>query len=377
MAGPGFSVHICETRTGTVVFNEVPYLGVPDFSRVINGESNIKVQIPVGDMGVPDRTRLRSLVAEWRYSIAVCIGTSVMAIGPIMTWQFDHTSQTLALGAGSVWALLMRRLLIKSPVTLSSPLDVSATNDANYLGQTLATIARNIVSDSLGRGSTFQLPIDLPSAVAGSNDRNYVVYDLASVGQRLKDLTQVENGPDIDWDPYFSSSGVIRINMRIGTPTLQQFGLNLIWDDLSGITNLNVDRNGADMITSNFTRGNATERASQVAWTRDGSLTAIGWPELEQVDTTHQSVTDFTTLQSYANESVRFFKVPTETWHAEVITDVTPIAGTFKPGDRATFNVQGHPWIVPGQYPQRILGWSGANEQQRLSLLLDVTSGSI
>jgi hypothetical protein len=292
-----------------------------------------------------------------------------------MAHSFADAGSTLTIGAGSIWALLARRLLIKPGSVLASPLSMDAAMDANYASMTLWAIARNLVNDTLSRGTGYELPIDLPASTVGINDRNYPVYDLASVGTRLKDITQVEQGPDIDWEPYFSSSSTVRVTMRVGTPALSQVGQELIWDYGTSLTFLDVDSNSSNMATDVFGRGNATERASQVAWASDRSLVTGGFPVLETIDTSHQSVEDFPTLQGHANESVRFYKTPVETWDGEVITDVSPIVGTYKPGDSAKFNVQKHVWIPPGLYQQRILGWSNA-DPGRLKLNLQALQGA-
>lgn len=369
-ADPGISVHIVETRTGNIAINELPYVDTPRFLRQLNNDCNITVTVPVGDLGVPAADRLKALVSPWRFSLAVCMGTAILAYGPIMTYQFQQDSMLLTIGAGSIWALLGRKWAVSPTITLASPLSMDAAQDLNYTSLTLASIARGLVADTVGRGSGHELPIDFPASVAGTNLRNYPVYDLANIGQRLKDITQVENGPDIDWDPYFNTSSNIRIGMRIGNPTLTQVGQALIWDSQSSIKHVDVDSNASGMATAVLTRGNATERASQVAWANDTSLVTVGWPVLETVDTSHQSVTDFSTLQGYANEWIRFYKNPVVGWKADIVATASPVVGTYKPGDLATFNMQGHPWIPNGTYSQRILGWSDAGPSS-LTLVLE------
>jgi hypothetical protein len=372
---PGYSVHIVETVTGKVVCNDLAYLDTPQFLRQLNDDGNIRVTIPIGDASVPDN--IRALTAAWRYSLAICIGSSILAYGPIMTHQFDEDNSNLSLGAGSMWALFSRRWLINPSATISSPLSMDPSQDANYTGLSLWDIVREIVEDSLSRGASYALPIDLPAlGAASTHERNYPIYDLANLTQRLKDLTQVEGGPDVDWDPYFSDSGHVRIRLRIGQPILTQVGLDLRWDHGSSLTYVNVDSNSSHMTTSVLVRGNATERASKVAYATDTTLAGLGWPVLEATDTSHQSVTEIDTLQSYADEWIRFYATPVEVWSAEVVTDVAPLVGTYKPGDMATFNIQNHPWIMPGSYQNRILGWTQAGPN-RLNLILEAVEGVI
>lgn len=379
---PSFQVHVVETRTGRVVHSDMPVASSPDFSRAINDDSTIQIQIPVGDRGVPASDRLRQLISNWRFSLAVSYGppvpgSPVVSYGPIMSHKWDDSNGVLTVGAGSMWALLARRLLINSAGVLSSPLSMDEAMDANYAAMTLWAIARELVDDTITRGTGYELPIDLPSTSVGISERNYPIYDLATVGQRLKDLTQVESGPDIDWNPYFSASGMLRVTMRVGTPSLFQPGQELIWDDNSSITSLSVDNNASGMMTDVITKGNATERATEPApaWASDRSLVVYGWPVLESIDTSHQSVTEFPTLQSHANESVRFYKTPVETWEAEIAADVAPLLGTYLPGYSAKFNIQNHRWIPKGLYQQRILGWS-SSEPQRIKLNLEALQGA-
>jgi hypothetical protein len=124
-----------------------------------------------------------------------------------------------------------------------------------------------------------------------------------------------------------------------------------------------------------MTKGNQTERAAVVGYATDTALTNIGWPPLESVDTSHSSVTDYPKLLGYSTESVRFFGRPVETWQVEVDMDVTPLVGTYRPGDNALFNVQTHPWVPAGTYTQRILGWQQAQGPNRLMLLLQAQGG--
>lgn len=376
MDDPGFIVYIVDTRTGNIAL-DVPYLDTPEFTRQLNTDGDIRVRIPLGDPSCPTSDRLRQLVVPWRFSLAVAWGSSILAIGPIMTYQFDHANMILSVGAGSIWALLARRLLINDTGVLGTPLSMDPSQDANFGPLSLHSIARGLLSEMFARGATYQLPIDLPASIAGTATRNYPIYDLASVGDRLKDLTQVQGGPDIDWDPYFNVPGQnIRINMRIGNPTLSQVGLDLLWDDNSGLTHTNVDSNGAQLSTGVFTRGNSTERATQAAYSTDTSLVSVGWPPLEYVDSTHQSVVDLTTLQGHADEWIRFYKKPIEVWQVEVQATVSPVIGTYKPGDLASFNMREHPWIPAGSYQQRILGWQNAGPS-RLRLILEAREGAV
>lgn len=375
MADPGFTVHVVNTRTGEIVLPDIPVIGTPQFLRQINDDGNITIEIPAGDTGCPPVEVLRQLVSAWRFSIAVCVGATILAYGPIITSKFDHASGNLTVGAGSMWAHFARRLMINESAVIGSPLSMDPSQDVNLGFRSLGSIARDMVYFAGQRGVEYLLPIDFGTFVSGTHERNYPVYDLAPVGQRLKDITQVEDGPDIDWDPYFYTSTNIRTQLRFGDPSLTQVGLDLIWDDSSSVTYINVDSDSSNLTTDVYTRGNQTERAMEVAHARDWTLVNAGFPVLEMIDSSHQSVTEFPTIQSHADEWIRFHSTPVEVWEAEVVMDMAPVVGTYKPGDSAQFNVQRHPWIPPGSYRQRLLGWSSAGPN-RLKLILEALEGA-
>lgn len=376
MTDPGYAVHIVDTRSGTIVYNSVPYIGVPQFDRRVNTDGSIKVTLPVQDPSFPTVTLMRAVTTPWRFSIAVSIGTFVLAYGPLMTYKFSQRADTVDLGAGSIWSIFNRRLCY-SGAAITSPVSMATSMDGVYGPTSLQGVARGMVSDSIGRGTGFELPIDLPAAIAGTTTQNYPIFDMASVGTRLKDLTAQSGGPDIDWSPYFSDASHIRVTMRIGTPDLAQVGNTLIWDDVSGIVEADVDSSGANMTTSVFTKGNATDRASQIAYTTNTALIAAGWPQLETFDTSHSSVTDFTVLQGYSDEGVAFNKAPEEVWTVTVVCDQSPVVSTYLPGYFASFNMRNHPWIPAGSYTQRILGWKSTGVPNRLSLILQAVQGAV
>lgn len=372
-----FTVHVFETVTGTVRYFDMPYMGTPEFTRALNDDGHIKITIPLDDASTPSKETLRQLVAGWRYSLAVVLGNFIVAAGPIMTWNFNQSQMTLEVGAGSIWALLSRRLLREPSTPIVSPLSMDPSHDVQLTGSKHDVAAGLVELATSAFGGSYALPLVIPTDTGGASIYNYPIYDLVSPGQRLRDLTQEEDGPDVDFDPFFLTPQSIAYNVRIGDPELRQVGQDLYWDADSSIVDIDVDSDWSTVLTRSFVRGNATERASEVAVQQGGPLPAAGWPELEVVDSTHQSVTVFFTLQSYANENVRYFQLPTETWGMEVDTDASPIAGTYRPGDTARINVHRHPWLAEGEYNHRLLGWSNGQGQNRLRLFLEDTQGSI
>lgn len=358
----GWTALIFETRSGRIVNNDLPVLGVPNFLRRINTSSSLEGAVLVGDSSTPDARTLEANTAEWRYCLAVAYNGYVVDFGPIMDSDYTDSTSQLRIGCGDMWSLLGRRTLINpatppAATTASALLPMDATRDVTYTALSKADIAVQLVSDSCGR-SGFDLPIDFPATTGGTETRTYPIYDLADVGERLMDLSKEGGGPDIDWQVNPSATdGYVRIQMRIGNPTLSQSGAPQIFDYNSSISEIDVSSNGASLSMGSYVKGNATERGSQVAYASNSTLVAAGWPALESVDTSHSSITDPALIQSYATANAAMNSTVTKTWSCVAVLDPsTPQLSDYQPGTFVTINVRGHSYIADGQYSQRVLG---------------------
>lgn len=377
-----FSATIFELKTGKIVIRDIPIIGNPEFNRQINQEGSWRIRVQIDDVSVPVTETLRAIFSPWRFACAIAWNDQfIVQAGPVTTSQVDDYTRQITVSGGGLWTLLNRRTIIDpsyvlAPTTGSALLDMS-TGDLSYGPTSLLTIAKLLVSDSCSR-TGFGLPIDFPASTTGTHERNYPIYDLASVGQRLKELSQVSEGPDIDFDPYFdlSNPGYIRFQMRIGSPTLTQSGAPLVWDYGTGLRSVSIDSDGSPMISGIFARGNGTERASLVAYDEDLTLVGNGWPPTELV-ISFSSVTDGNTLQGHATGAKDLYKKPVELWSAIVRADQIPQVGTYQPGSLATFNMQGHPWVPDGGYQQRLLGFTQGPATNEVSLILQAIEGAI
>lgn len=377
-----FSATIFEVKTGRIVIRDIPIIGNPAFNRQVNQEGDWQISVQVGDISVPRTETLRSIFAPWRFGCAVAWNDQyILQAGPITTSQFSDDSYQVQVSGGGIWTLLNRRTALSpakvlAPTTASALLDLT-TGDLIYGPTSLTTIAKKLVQDSCTR-SGFSLPIDFPADVAGTATRTYPVYDLATIGQRLKELTQVENGPDVDFAPYFdpSNPGYIRFQMRIGTPTLLQPAVPIIWDYGSGLRSVSIDSDGSSMVSGVFAKGNGTERASLIAYDQDLTLVNNGWPATE-ITVAFSSVTEPATLQGHASGAKALYRTPVELWEAVVRADTLPTLGTYEPGYLATFNMQGHAWVPDGGYQQRILGFKTGPATNEVRLILQAIEGAI
>lgn len=384
MAIAQWSVQVFESVTGKIVNNDLPVADFPAFTRTLNTSGSVSVKLQLGDKSLGALLDLRQILAPWRYSIAVCYGGYIAQAGPIITTQYDDSALQLTVSCGDFWSFLKYRVLwnVSSPPTQTTSatlLPMDAGQDVNMANFDLPSIASLLVTNAVGR-SGFSLPVDVPSTTVGTNVRNYPVYDLATVYTRLTDLASVQGGPDIDFKPYFdlTNPGVIRWKMMVGAPLLNVTS-TFYWDYGSSCRSISLDSDASNMASAVYAKGNATERASTVAYSVNSALVTAGWPALEMVDGGHTSATDSTTIQGYADGDLGLYSVPVETWTTVVNVDASSSAfGSYDPGSIGVFTISqgGHIFIPDGNYSQRILGFS-QNDVATVKLLLQAKQGSL
>lgn len=376
-----------DVRTGKIQIDDLPVTGIPAFTRQINAEGSISITVQPQDPTVPPQATLRGMLAPWRFGLAVYRGNTIAQAGPIVDDQApDNATPQVTVGAKGIWGLFTdKRVLVNPTYTMTptsggSTLALSTAGDTAYTNMALHDIAAHLVSDNMARGATYQLPIDVPADVGGTDERTYALADLATVGSRLQELTQVIDGPDIDFKPYFdpANPGYIRWAMRIGTPVLQQQGAAISFDQGSSFETFGVDVNGTGLATGVIVKGTSSSNAPTATYSHSSALTDAGYPELEMVDSTHTDAIDPNTMQGWSDGDLSLWSQNVETWSPLVRLDArAPDLSSYDPGSYATFTVTRHWWQPAGSYVQRILGFSQGTTQSNMALILQAAEGSL
>lgn len=152
-------------------------------------------------------------------------------------------------------------------------------------------------------------------------DRSYFLSDAASVGQRIEELSDVDNGFEYMIDVYVNPSTGERVRLwKWGYPTLGQSDVAWSFEQPGNITNLTITEDASEAGTAFWARGDATGEDSteeQRALITPTPVLATeflsrGFPQIDVV-ADYSSVTDLTTLAGYA------------TWWAENRSGVTLI----------------------------------------------------
>lgn len=383
-------VLVYENATGAVV-DELPLIGVPQWQNLINTPNcggTVATPVDDGVTALPeqykdalsaDKLRTYFEVGGGRFGVAICYGTRlpsdwIAQAGPAWVCTPSDDSATsgvpsVQIGFSGFWSLLMARLMV--PASWTAATGISAV--AAYGPSTLRDIARSMLTDALTRGT---LPLDVPAAAgdSGTNVRNYPASDLAYLGQRLQELTQVQNGPDICFQPYFSTPGTIRHQALIGNPYLTNTSQPLVFEYGVNLISVIPPASSSGLATRSYAKGSGTDAGSLVwGYAADATLESAGWPVLESVDANHTTVTTQAEITGWAMANQAQNGRAVKAWSARVRLDGQSPAGGYAPGQALVYNMQGHFWIPDGTYTQRLLGIANGPDDSSLAHILDAS----
>jgi hypothetical protein len=362
-----------ETVTGRVLY-ELDLASEPEWSSRINDVGGWKITVPLE--GGAKTARVREWCVPWRYSVAIvrgrgAVGDTVCQAGPIVPYSPDATKPVHTVSGKGFWELLNRRLL---HANTWNPATARITDPAADLlvNDSLPNIAINIVfhATSMVYRPGSALPIDYASlGPTGTNTRLYHGYEMAFAGVRLQELTQVDGGPDVLFEPYLTVVGGVRFirhRMKLGTPYLTQPGVPLLFDYRSSLDLLTIAGDGSAQADSAFVKGAGNEAGQLYGYATTPAPTSAGFPMLDMVDSNHISASDQTTLDGWARASVDLYSSQPEQWQATVLADKEPRFGTYLPGYFARYAVKDHHWLRDGIYTYRIVGMSNASDRDKV-----------
>lgn len=363
---PEYTALVYKTTTGRVLY-DVDLAADPSWSCALNGTNDGgQVVTPLSDRAAA--TKVREWAERWYSSIAVLWDGVVCQAGPITQAPelvFVDSEPCMVVSFKGFWENLNQRVLHHKAWNPATGITDATANLT--INDSLPNIAREIVSQAttmtVRAGSA--LPVDLPVAVTSdSNTRTYYGYSTASAGQRLQELTQVENGPDVFFRPYvttLSGDRYVRHQMMIGNPYLTQGGSPPKFDLGGSMVDVGVAGDSSPMITTAFVKGTGNESGQLYGYATSADLTSKGWPLLDYVDSGHTSTQVQSTLDSWARADIAQFGRKLEQWKPLILLDSEPKWGTYTPGSFGSYVINDHPWIPDGSYISRILGASSAS----------------
>lgn len=366
-----YTAYVCETVTGK---NLGPLdCKIDAWSRELNGTDTATVSLypsSKGGLSVANRDWLRlitqgprmSLVIEWNTGPASA--GSIVFAGPI--WQRSWDGKRTQITAQGVRSLFARRKALMWTLPYASQ---TVTYNNMTLGSIAVSLVQNVALAGAKAGSS--LPIVFPTIIPDSDathTRTYNGYSLTNIDRCLTELTNVINGPDIDFTPSWTSAArtQLQYTMRVGTtaqPKLMQ-AAPISFDasqPKSAVKLFTAVDDARSMATTEWALGAGQGIGTLVSVAQSTSLTSQGWPLLEQ-QTDYKTILDQITLDAHTAGDLATFTAPITQFGLTVDITQPPTFGSYLPGDNVFVAVRNHVWIPdspPAGYPMRLVKLSG------------------
>lgn len=355
------------------------------WSETINDSGEVSCTVSLRNP-VVKRLGLYNSAAVGKAFLAAVEGDTVLQAGPIWDHDWSGDNRKLTLRGAGMLSYFDHRVVL--PV-LAGRLPSDPTTDTRYMPQdldpdsqypwptdtrsSLQGIMVGLFTQAMSWPSG-NVPLTLPSVIAGTSQRAYRGADVAPVGDRIRELTQVLDGPEVRITGQWTTDRLgIQWVAEIGTPTepliySAQRPIFYVGNEKSSVTKLSVKTSGLKLASQAFATGGRAVDESLVSVSTDTTLTAAGYPLLELADSSHSTVQDLATLQTYSDEAVRRGKSATQTWGFTHNISTTPFLSAFRAGDFADVRVIDDPYIPVGAHSMRILGRSGDSRTKTVDL---------
>lgn len=311
----------------------------------------------------------RSLALMWE-SDGERIPVVVGAIGS-RTDRWLDTSFSLV----SLLDLLGQRILIDEGAFGKGNPNGTTTRDIVYRNLSLRAIASDMGRRCTDAKPSGALPIDWQYVgEAGTHSRTYYGFNVGnnSLSKLLGEITNVINGPDIQFKPYITSDGAhVRHRLEMGTdasPALEQQGLVQTLTFFPGggtIEDIEVAHLAPTMRVYGYGAGQDKAQLGHLAEDRTLLTGRDPWPIVEESHGfTNDANLDLLTRHTRArleSLSVPVCQVTGSIWLDD---PHTPGIESIWPGQVAQLAIEGHPGLPDGTYEMRVMELSGDSSPQ-------------
>lgn len=290
-----------DMRTGDYI-RRVPVGAGSTWSRIINAPGEVKLTLPKSP--VSRLAELHDLAKPWQVAVALMRGRRILQAGPVIRRPFKDK---LTLDGAGYWQYLDKRLVLNhalAGMTIDGEVLIDEENPAPEWVLSLTGSYVDIAVKLMTETAKWQpMPVDLPPLEGGIFVRNYYGYDLARVSERLKQLTELQNGPELRFDPYLRPDGGIQWRLEGDLEILDN-----VWEwntavPEQGIKVVGLDDDGDAMANDGWGQGGRNDDI--LLMTRRGALTPDpALPLLQEALTGHSTVSDINTLRGHTQGMV-------------------------------------------------------------------------
>lgn len=327
------TVHAYSAVTGEHL-TRLPFTAC-SWSDSLNEPGQLSVDIAFNTAA--EKLRVRNLnmhdaLRPWRTILTVQRGMHVIHAGVITSRGWDADSRKLSFTCGGGWTLLSKRLVLNHGLD-SSFTDGDVLVDENHpIGDWALTftgsyrdIARGLIAETLKWG---RMPFKLPPSEGGSYTRTYAGYSLATVSDRIRDLSDLVTSMEYRFTPSLDTDGRLSYLLEAG-PELIDHTLALNTAVPAQRVKLkSIREDGTPLTTEVWAAGGKDDdktvmaRAAIPVQYRDPDT-----PFLQSANTEHTTVSEVDTLRTYARSQASRGAWPDETYSVSVGEEYDPHVG--------------------------------------------------
>lgn len=367
LVAPSYTLWVADTRTGRMMW-ELPAESF-NWSSKLNDIGTISASLAVESawdaLSDQDERDPRNLLREvitgpWRFSLVLKWGNNVVWAGPYISMS-RLAPNKIDLNGAEIGKIFTKRPLIK-PGAISA---VDPTADTSFgPNATKPHVAAALVTQALV-GAGYNLPIIVTDPGGfGMDARVYYGSDLAKYWDKLQALMAEVDGPEIRFDPQVtagSDGDYVSWVMQVGNPYLGRDSTTWTFDsDINTVVSMDID--GSSMGLGMWSVGSGQSRDRLIAHSTDTTLLNLGWPMLEEIDSSHSSEIYYPILAAHNAAALDAYKNPIVSLKVSVPADADPMVGTYRVGEDYTVDIRNDPIIRDGLYNRRIAALSGTEK---------------
>lgn len=308
---------------------------------------------------------------EWRTGLAAVDGDVVLQAGPIVPPR-DWTGRSITLQADGIAGILDQRAIIPAPLAameIAGPIDEDDPDWTITFSGSYSDVIRGMILNAMAVDGG-ELPVVLPEVTGGTHVLPYKGFDFASVWQRIHELTQRMDGPQVRFDPRFNEDRdgiefVLRVGSEaepyLGGSKMHRWSQSAAKSPISNLQGSSVDDTRVRQGSLGWSVGGRQSEATVVVKRRDSWLTDRGWPLMDVIDRDHLNATETSTLDSYLAARLERSRRTSDVFMFDVQRDT---ARTARVGDNVDMPVKDHPILPDGPYRLRITSMSGSDSDQ-------------
>lgn len=343
MAWRVYSVSSADWSTKVDVLpSEMPW------SRALNEGRNNEAVFNCADPLVAE-TVSETIMAPWERILVMEYYGIVIYAGFIVDTDYDWDEKVLRVAHEDIWSVLIRRIMAGLVAD-----GVQSTNLV-FNNTTLKTLAKQAVYQGQNDAARFNLPIALPSDVAGGVNRTYKGYQLPTVSSVLTDLMDDEGGPDVDFVPRWVGDGQLGWEMLSGTINTGLWE----WDvtaEKSQASGLRQRTDGAMMANRAIAVGEGSEKKMLLSVV-DQSATSSFLPLDALVQ--HKEKGKASELPSVARAYLATHNRPTKQVGMDVQMNEDFSVNQLQLGGTVRWKVEKDPFLSDGWRNSRLIEYSG------------------